>query len=58
MQDFLLESLALQRIELVSRLVADSGCDDADRELAINWIAELTTSLLYSLSNEVKRDDK
>lgn len=46
MQDFLLESLALQRIELVSRLVADSGCDDADRELAINWIAELTRDLV------------
>ncbi|GKW23473.1 hypothetical protein PEC311524_10670 [Pectobacterium carotovorum subsp. carotovorum] len=58
MQDFLFESLALQRIDLVARLVADSECGDADRELAISWIAELTASLLCSLHNEGKRDDK
>ncbi|GKW31370.1 hypothetical protein PEC730217_01500 [Pectobacterium carotovorum subsp. carotovorum] len=46
MQDFLFESLALQRIELMARLVADSECGDADRELAINWIAELTRDLV------------
>ncbi|MDY4387744.1 hypothetical protein [Pectobacterium aroidearum] len=46
MQDFFLESLALQRIDLVARLVTDGRCDDADRELAINWIAELTRDLV------------
>ncbi|PWD64935.1 MULTISPECIES: hypothetical protein [Pectobacterium] len=46
MRDFLFESLALQRIDLVARLVADSECGDADRELAINWIAELTRNLV------------
>ncbi|MCW2474682.1 hypothetical protein [Candidatus Symbiopectobacterium sp. NZEC151] len=46
MRDFLFESLALQRIDLVVRLIADSECCDEDMTLAINWIAELTRDLV------------
>ncbi|PWC18228.1 iron-containing alcohol dehydrogenase [Brenneria corticis] len=49
MPDLFFESLVLQRIDLVARLVTDSQCDDADRELAINWIAELTRELVGRL---------
>ncbi|MFJ5341782.1 hypothetical protein ACIPSD_22120 [Pectobacterium sp. CHL-2024] len=56
MQDFLFESLALQRIDLVARLVADSECGDADRELAINWIAELTRDLVSQVDEYGKKN--
>lgn len=56
MQDFLFESLALQRIELVARLVADSECGDADKELAINWIAELTQDLVSKVDEYGKKN--
>ncbi|KHT36607.1 hypothetical protein RC99_03505 [Pectobacterium carotovorum subsp. carotovorum] len=56
MQDFLFESLALQRIDLVARLVADSECGDSDRELAINWIAELTRDLVSKVDEYGKKN--
>ncbi|MEQ9938739.1 MULTISPECIES: hypothetical protein [Pectobacterium] len=56
MQDFLFESLALQRIELMARLVADRECGDADRELAINWIAELTRDLVSQVDEYGKKN--
>ncbi|MEH0833297.1 hypothetical protein [Pectobacterium cacticida] len=49
MPDLFFESLLLQRIDLVARLVTETQCDDADRELAINWIAELTKELVNRL---------
>ncbi|MEC5342169.1 hypothetical protein ABRZ24_06055 [Brenneria populi] len=49
MPDLLFETLVLQRIDLVARLVTERQCDDADRELAINWIAELTRELVSRL---------
>ncbi|WP_168198752.1 hypothetical protein [Jejubacter calystegiae] len=53
MNDRLFESLTLQRIDLVARLVADSHCGAEDKDLALCWIAELTTRLLKrQLQNE------
>ncbi|MFE8047585.1 MULTISPECIES: hypothetical protein [Brenneria] len=49
MPDLFFETLVLQRIDLVARLVTERQCDDADRELAINWIAELTRELVGRL---------
>ncbi|CQH24976.1 MULTISPECIES: hypothetical protein [Yersinia] len=53
--DLLLESLALQRIDLVARLVAAGGSTDGDRALAIAWIAELTMDLVVKLDEYEQR---
>lgn len=46
MNDLFMESLALQRIELMARLVASSDCSDDDKEVAISWLSELTSDLV------------
>ena len=50
MNDLFMESLALQRIELMVRLVASSGCSDDDKEVAISWLSELTSDLVTRLN--------
>ncbi|EMR24806.1 hypothetical protein KP700603_00115 [Klebsiella quasipneumoniae] len=45
-----MESLALQRIELMARLVASSDCSDDDKEVAISWLSELTSELVNRLN--------
>ncbi|EEQ2895425.1 hypothetical protein F8546_003119 [Escherichia coli] len=49
MNDLFMESLALQRIELMARLVASSDCSDDDKEVAISWLSELTSDLVTRL---------
>ncbi len=60
MQDYLLESLKLQRIDFFIKLVAASECSDEEKRLAIQWVSELTDELMakirsheYSRSTEV-----
>lgn len=48
--DLFMESLALQRIELMARLVASSDCSDDDKEVAISWLSELTSDLVIKLN--------
>lgn len=50
MNDLFMESLALQRIELMARLVASSDCSDDDKEVAISWLSELTSDLVSRLN--------
>lgn len=50
MNDLFMESLALQRIELMVRLVASSDCSDDDKEVAISWLSELTSDLVTKLN--------
>lgn len=50
MNDLFMESLALQRIELMARLVASSDCSDDDKEVAILWLSELTSDLVTRLN--------
>ncbi|SMQ91785.1 hypothetical protein FCH00_025315 [Klebsiella pneumoniae] len=50
MNDLFMESLALQRIELMARLVASSDCSDDDKEVAISWLSELTSELVNRLN--------
>lgn len=38
-------SFALQRIELMARLVASSDCSDVDKEVALSWLSELASRL-------------
>ncbi|WP_246814615.1 hypothetical protein [Nissabacter archeti] len=37
-QNLLIESVQLQRIDLVARLVAKAECDREDKELAVAWM--------------------
>ncbi len=46
MQDYFLESLKLQRIDFFVKLVAASKCDDEEKQLAIQWVSELTDELM------------
>ncbi|WP_455427517.1 hypothetical protein [Dryocola sp. LX212] len=58
MNDLFMESLALQRIELMARLVAGSDCSDDDKEVAISWLSELTSELVTRLNvHEVGQDE-
>ena len=49
--DLFIESLALQRIELMARLVASSDCSDDDKEVAISWLSELTSDLVTRMND-------
>ncbi len=44
-----MESLALQRIDLIARMVIANQCNGDDKELAMVWIAEMTTQLIVKL---------
>lgn len=51
MQDYLLESLKLQRIDFFIRLVAASECSEEEKCLAIQWVSELTDELMAKIRN-------
>ena len=56
MQDYLLESLKLQRIDFFIKLVAASECSDEEKRLAIQWVSELTDELMAKIrSHEYSR---
>ncbi|MFO4609232.1 hypothetical protein AAHC54_03120 [Klebsiella quasipneumoniae subsp. quasipneumoniae] len=58
MNDLFMESLALQRIELMGRLVASSDCSDDAQEVAISWLSELTSDLVTRLNEYVVGHDE
>lgn len=58
MTDLFFESLALDRIDLVARLVTSSGCQEEDRELAPFWIAEMTAALIDELNKVEQNSDQ
>ncbi|MGG7734178.1 hypothetical protein PGN79_11945 [Klebsiella aerogenes] len=58
MNDLFMESLALQRIELMARLVASSDCSDDDKEVAISWLSELTSDLVTRLNEYAVGQDE
>ncbi|MBN6399810.1 hypothetical protein JZM28_05480 [Enterobacter hormaechei] len=51
MQDYLLESLKLQRIDFFIKLVAASECSEEEKRLAIQWVSELTDELMSKIRN-------
>lgn len=56
MQDYFLESMKLQRIDLFMKLVAASECSDDEKQLAIQWVSELTDELMRKVrSHEYSR---
>lgn len=56
MRDYFLESMKLQRIDLFMKLVAASDCSEDEKQLAIQWVSELTDELMRKLrSHEYSR---
>ncbi len=55
MRDFFFESLSIHRIELVARLVANGRCSSDDRELALSWISEMTTTLAANVDRQIQK---
>ncbi|WP_251267737.1 hypothetical protein, partial [Enterobacter hormaechei] len=51
MQDYLLESLKLKRIDFFIKLVAASDCNEEEKRLAIQWVSELTDELMAKIRN-------
>ncbi|EQB99812.1 hypothetical protein B738_15144 [Photorhabdus temperata subsp. temperata M1021] len=50
--DFLMESVIAQRINFIARMATSCECNHAeDKELALVWIAELSTPLAKQLVN-------
>ncbi|WP_336855573.1 hypothetical protein [Pseudescherichia vulneris] len=49
MEDLLLESMKLQRIDFFVKLVAASECSEEEKRLAIQWVSELTDELLAKI---------
>ena len=49
MQDYLFESIKLQRIDFFIKLVAASECSDEEKRLAIQWMSELTDELMAKI---------
>ena len=51
MQDYLLESVKLQRIDFFLKLVAVGDCSEQEKRMAIEWVSELTDELMARLRN-------
>ncbi|KGT88729.1 levan regulatory protein [Enterobacter cancerogenus] len=51
MQDFLLESVQPQRIDLFLKLVAMSDCKELEKSMAIEWVSERTDEHMARLRN-------
>jgi len=49
MEDLLLESMKLQRIDFFVKLVAASECSEEEKRLAIQWVSELTDELMAKI---------
>ncbi|EPN1930837.1 hypothetical protein ACTV70_002380 [Cronobacter dublinensis] len=49
MRDLLLETVELQRIILFTKLVASGDCTNSEKELALQWLGEMTCSLERNL---------
>ena len=45
MQDLFLETIALQRIALFTRLIAKSNCTGCEKDIALAWLSELISDL-------------
>ena len=42
-QDLFMETIALQRIALFTRLIAKSNCTGCEKDIALAWLSELTS---------------
>lgn len=45
MQDLFFETVAFQRIALVAKLMATAECTEAEKDVALAWLGEMTQEL-------------
>ena len=57
MKDFHMESVRLQRIDLITRTLVNDLYNEEDKEVAIVWLAEMFTGLVNEMK-EQKREEK
>ncbi|XXN62813.1 hypothetical protein ACRQ84_12600 [Enterobacter ludwigii] len=56
MQDYFLASIKLHRIDLFMKIVEATECADDEKQLAIQWVSELTDELMRKVrSHEYSR---
>lgn len=56
MRDLFFETIAVQRMALMSRLVSIGNCDQEEKAIALDWLAELNAELLKSLLDYDKKN--
>lgn len=56
MRDLFFETLALERIEMITRLVSVGKCAAGDEKRAVDWVAELSADLLKRLDEYEKQN--
>ncbi|WP_210082121.1 hypothetical protein [Pantoea endophytica] len=49
MRDYLLEEVKLQRIDFILKKVAFGTCDFEEKEMAIQWLVELSGELMSEI---------
>lgn len=57
MRDFFIETIALERIELITRLVSLNRCEVHDKEVAFDWVAELMADVVNDLEVQNRYKD-
>jgi len=57
MKDFHMESVKLQRIDLITRTLVNDLYSDEDKEIVMIWLAEMFTGLVKEMKQQ-KQDIK
>lgn len=52
MKDFYMESIRLQRIDLITRSLVNDLYTDDDKEIAMVWVAEMFTGIVDEIRNQ------
>jgi hypothetical protein len=54
MKDFYMESIRLQRIDLITRSLVNDLYNDDDKEIAMVWVAEMFTGIVDEIREQKK----
>lgn len=57
MRDFFIEAIVLERIELITRLVSVNHSEIRDKIIVVDWVAELTSTLLQDLKKLEQKEN-
>ncbi|WP_338570658.1 hypothetical protein VRB37_16880 [Erwinia billingiae] len=52
MKDFYMESIRLQRIDLITRSLVNDLYNDDDKEIAMVWVAEMFTGIVDEIRDQ------
>lgn len=57
MKDFCMESIRLQRIDLITRSLVNDLYTDDDKEIAMVWVAEMFTGIVDEIRDQKKNNE-